>query len=312
MLPDTVFRGKLKTLIVLNAIPLFFSSNVILGRALNATVEPATLAFYRWAFATVILLLFGAAHMWKYRAQLLHVLDLLFILGFLGMFVCGAVFYAGLQQTTAIKGALIYMASPAMIIVLEVLFRGMHISLAKIAGVASAMIGVVIILTGGTGQGGNLMQWQTGDLYCIAASISWALYSVILKNKRLSNIPTIVVFSAIAMAGSIILFPFFMWENGIAASSRFSVQTWGSILFLAGISSVLAFGFYQKGVELVGASTTGLYLYLLPVYATIIAISWLGETLSYVHVIGFILITGGVYFSTRSRRNNAQKSILTQ
>ena len=305
----TVFSSRLKTLLILQAVPLFFSSNIILGRALNMAVEPATLAFYRWSIATLILLLFSAQQLWHYRRQLIRVVDLLFILGFLGMFVSGAVFYAGLQQTTAIKGSLIYMASPAIIVVLEVFFRGLRVSFGRITGIIAAMIGVVIILVGGANQNSNLFQWQLGDLYCVAASISWALYSVILKSRRLADIPTIVLFSAIAMAGTVILFPFYILENGYRASFEFSTETWLSIGFIASVSSVLAFGFYQKGVELVGASTTSLYLYLLPVYATVIAISWLGETLSYVHIIGFVLIAGGLYYSTRSMRAHTQKTM---
>jgi len=308
MSANTVVSSSLKTLLILQAIPLFFSSNIILGRALNTMVEPATLAFYRWSIAATILLMFSAFQLWKYRSQLYRVLDLLFILGFLGMFVSGAVFYAGLQQTTAIKGALIYMASPAIIVILEVFFRGVHVSFTRVLGILAAMTGVFIILAGSADQNSNLFSWQRGDLYCIAASISWAFYSVILKSERLVKIPTLVLFSAIAIAGSLILFPFYLWENGFRASAGFSTETWISIFFIASVSSVLAFGFYQKGVELVGASTTSLYLYLLPVYATLIAVSWLGEALSIVHIIGFVLIAGGLYFSTRSFRNQ-QKNV---
>ncbi len=298
-----LINSRLETLLILNAIPLFFFSNIILGRALNTAVEPATLAFYRWSIAAAILLCFSSRQLWHYRAKLAQVLDLLFVLGFLGMFVSGAVFYAGLQQTTAIKGALIYMASPAIIVILEVVFRGLRLSLFKITGIVAAMTGVTIILVGGTGPNSNLFQLQTGDFLCMAASISWALYSVILKSHRLAGIPTIVLFSAIALAGTIVLFPFYIWENGFRASFEFSGETWLSILFIASVSSVLAFGFYQKGVQMVGASTTSLYLYLLPVYATVIAVLWLGEVLSYAHIIGFLLIAGGLYFSTRTPRN---------
>jgi len=308
MLAKTVSGNRLKTLLILNFIPIFFSSNVILGRALNASVDPATLAFYRWLIASIILLLFSAKLLWQYRSKLLRVLDLLFLLGFFGMFVSGAVFYAGLQQTTAIKGALIYMASPVIIVILEVLFRGLRINLIKIAGITAAMAGVGIILIGGSDANTNLLQWQRGDMYCIAASISWALYSVTLKNRRLENIPTLVLFSAIAIAGTIILLPFYYLENGFYASFKFSSETWFSIFFIASVSSVLAFGFYQKGVELVGASTTSLFLYLLPVYATLIAVSWLGEVLSYVHIIGFVLIASGLFFSTRTSQRPALKT----
>ena len=250
MSANTVVSSRLKTLLILQSIPLFFSSNIILGRALNTMVEPATLAFYRWSIASMILLVFSAFQLWKYRAQLFRVIDLIFILGFLGMFVSGAVFYAGLQQTTAIKGALIYMASPAIIVVLEVFFRGVRVSFARVLGILAAMTGVFIILAGSAEQNSDLFSWQRGDLYCIAASISWALYSVILKSERLVKIPTIVLFSAIAIAGSLILFPSYLWENGLRASYGFSSDTWISIFFIASVSSVLHLGFTKKVLNL--------------------------------------------------------------
>ncbi len=301
-------NSRLKTLVVLHAIPLSFSTNVVLGRALNTSVEPATLAFYRWFIAALLLVVFTGHLLWKYRKELLAVYDLLLLLGFLGMFVCGAVFYAGLRQTEAINGALIYMSSPVMIILFEVMFRGQRLSLLKIGGVTAAIFGVAIILFGGGRYNLTDFQWRIGDLYCLAAAISWAIYSIILKTDRLSNLPTLALFPAIAIAGSFVLFPFYILEDGPALSFDFSVNIWLAIFTLASFSSALAFGFYQKGVELVGASTTSLYLYLLPVYSTVFATLLLGETLSVVHVAGFVLIAGGLYFSTQQSHQPPQKS----
>ncbi|MFK5978802.1 MAG: DMT family transporter [Rhizobiaceae bacterium] len=292
-------NDRLKMFLILNAIPLCFSTNIVSGRALREAVEPSTLAFYRWLIASIILLAISGRLLWKYRAKLVRVLDLLFLLGFFGMLVCGAVFYAGLQQTTAVNGSLIYMASPAIIIMLEVALRGLRLNFIQILGIIASMAGVAMILLVGGNYDFSNFEWHRGDLYCIAGSVSWALYSFTLKMDRLSEFPTLVLFSAIAVVGTIILFPFYLWENGPAMTPGFSSQTWLGIGVVSLLASVLAFGLYQKGVALVGPSTTSMYLYLMPVYAVILAYLFLDESISYIHAVGFVLIACGLYFATQ-------------
>lgn len=294
------FSDRWKMIAILHAIPLFFSTNMVVGRALREAVEPSTLAFYRWFIAASILVMISGRMLWQYRAKLARVLDLLFLLGFLGMLICGAVFYAGLQQTKAVNGALIYMASPAVIILLEVAFRGLRLNIVQIVGIFAAMAGVAMVLLIGSGYDFANFEWRIGDLYCLAGSMSWALYSFTLKTERLSKFPTLVLFTAIAVMGAVILFPFYLWENGPAMTPGFSSQTWFGIGVVSLMASVLAYGLYQKGVALVGPSTTSMYLYLIPVYAVILAYLFLGESISYLHAFGFVLIACGLYFATKS------------
>ena len=303
MLPKFEINDRLKMFLLLNAIPLCFSTNIVGGRALREVVEPSTLAFYRWFIASVILVTISGRLLWQYRAKLVRVLDLLFLLGFLGMLICGAVFYAGLQQTTAANGALIYMASPAIIIMLEVIFRGLRLHIIQIVGIIAAMVGVaMILLIGGNYDFANF-EWRMGDLLCIAGSVSWALYSFTLKTDRLSEFPTLVLFTAIAVAGTITLLPFYLWENGPAMTPGFSTQTWLGIGIVSLLASVLAYGLYQKGVALVGPSTTSMYLYLMPVYATILAYLFLDESISYIHFVGFVMIACGLYIATQKPKS---------
>lgn len=295
---------RMKTIFILQAMPLCFSTNVVVGRALREAVEPGTLAFYRWLIASLILLIVSGPALWRYRAKLLRVLDLLIWLGFLGMLICGALFYAGLQQTKAVNGALIYMASPAIIILLEVAFRGQLLTLKRITGVVLAIGGVAMILLVDSGYDVADFEWRRGDLYCVIASLCWALYSFTLKTERLSEFPTLVLFTAIAIAGTATIAPFYIWENGPAVSMDFPVETWLGIGSVAVIASVFAYGFYQKGVALVGASTTSLYLYLMPVYAVLLAYVFLDESISYIHLIGFCLIVIGLYLATQIPKSN--------
>jgi drug/metabolite transporter (DMT)-like permease len=73
-----------------------------------------------------------------------------------------------------------------------------------------------------------------------------------------------------------------------------SASAWTSIMALAIIPSVLAFGAYQYGVERVGATRTGVFLYLLPPYGVVLAVVFLGEGFEPYHALGFVCIMAGV------------------
>ena len=99
--------------------PLFFSSNIIFGRAVTDQVEPFTLAFIRWGVTALILLPFVGSAISANRALIRQSLHQLAVLGILGMWICGALVYLALDYTTATNGTLIYTSSPVLIILIE-------------------------------------------------------------------------------------------------------------------------------------------------------------------------------------------------
>jgi drug/metabolite transporter (DMT)-like permease len=106
------------------------------------------------------------------------------------------------------------------------------------------------------------------------------------------------LFAALAFAGVVTLAPFMLVE--IAETGHFpaSLDAWLSIFGLASISSVLAFYCFQHGVAVVGPSTAGLFMYLLPPYGVLMAVVFLGEELHGYHFAGFLLIMAGLLLAT--------------
>ena len=94
-------RSKLVVYALLAVMPLLFASNLIIGRASAALVEPWTLAFWRWTLAAGVLLVFAARGIAADLAPLRKSAREIFILGVLGMFVCGGVVYMSLHATTS-------------------------------------------------------------------------------------------------------------------------------------------------------------------------------------------------------------------
>lgn len=294
---DAGRREQLLAYLLLTGTPLFMASNVIIGRAAADAVPPIGLAFWRWLVACLILLPFAWAGLRRHRAAIKAAAPMLLFLGALGMGVCGAFVYIGLETTTATNAGLIYAASPILICLFGALFAGERLVARQAVGIAIAVIGVVTILTRGAPWRLLDHDFNAGDLWIVAATISWAVYSVAIRRQQLS-IPTIPLFAAIAGAGVIVLAPFYAFETAFGAPLTLTTDAVLSVIGVALFSSVLAFGTYQKGIAVVGASRAGVFMYLMPVYAALMAVLLLGEAFRDFHLVGLVLILPGVVAAT--------------
>jgi drug/metabolite transporter (DMT)-like permease len=111
----------------------------------------------------------------------------------------------------------------------------------------------------------------------------------------LQRLPGAASFAAIAWTGTVLLLPFMLAEVWIGGRGLpWSAGAWTSMVALGIVPSVLAFGAYQYGVEHVGATRTGVFLYLLPAYGVVLAVVFLGESFEPYHALGFVCIMAGV------------------
>lgn len=273
--------------------PLFMASNVVFGRAAVEVMPPVALAFWRWLTAFFILLPIAGPGLWRHRRVLMAGWKRLLLLGSLGMGVCGAFVYIGLQTTTATNGGLIYAISPILIILLAAIVAHEGLRWNQIVGVAVALSGVVVILTRGHPEALLQFRFTVGDLWILGSAGSWAVYTVILR-ASFKNLPTLVLFAAIILAGVISLAPFAVWEGTSGSPVILSRAVLISVAGIALFSSVLAFACFQKGVATVGSGRAGPFMYLMPIYSALLAMSLLGESFEAFHAIGLGLILPGV------------------
>ena len=278
--------------------PLFFSSNIVFGRVAADQVEPFTLAFLRWSLTALILTPFVWTAI-RDKSQFLRSQSrLLLTLGFLGMWVCGALVYLALDYTTATNGTLIYTSSPVLIILIEYLFRGRQLAWRESIGVIFALIGVIVIVVKGSLQTLLTLSFNVGDLIFVACAISWAVYSVMLRAPRLAPLQTLPLFMLIAASGALLLAPFAFFEIIWLQAFPTSSAAWINIAGIVILASLLAFSMFQFGVKVLGPSLTGIFMYLLPVYGVGLAVIFLGEELAYFHLWGVLLVLSGVILST--------------
>ncbi len=283
--------------------PAFFAGNMLMARATADLVPPIALAFWRWAIAVSILLMFLGGPVWRARADILAEWRDLTILGALGMGVCGAFVYIGADTTTAMNIGLIYAYSPVLIILLDHFFYGSVMIKRQWLGAGLALAGMLLIVFRGNLDSLLSLSLSPGDLWILAAATGWGFYSILLKHRP-SKLKPNVRFAAIMLYGTAVLAPFHIWESVWIEAPTLDALSIGAVLFLALVPALGAYGTYGYMQRYLGASTTSLILYLIPVYAASLGYILLGESLEFYHLTGAALVLPGIWLATRRRRQS--------
>lgn len=287
--------------LLLTLTPFFWACNWIVGRALAGDVPPLAMTFLRWLFAILILAPFALPHVareWTIVRR--HWRSMLF-LGAIGIGTHNALAYIGLNYTTATNGVILNSFVPVMIIALSWAFLGERLTGLQLTGVLTSLVGVLSILSKGSLTALATLRLNVGDLTVIGSMLMWSVYTICLR-WRPKGLHTLTFLFVIACIGDLCVLPLFLAEM---AFGRHTVVTPANLAVIASVglfSSVLAYIFWNHGVEQVGASVAGLFVHLMPVFGVVLAWIFLGERLAPYHLVGILLILTGIAITTRYGR----------
>ena len=141
-----------------------------------------------------------------------------------------------------------------------------------------------------------------GDVLALAACLCWALYSLIIKRlqNRYSNM---LITRKIFGYGLLTIMPL-LCMNGVNVEVLYEggVVVWGNILFLGSVASMLCFLGWNWCLDRIGTVRATNLLYLNPVVAMTTSAVVLGEHVTWVALLGAVLILSGLACVDRSRR----------
>lgn len=289
---------------MLLAAPALFASNMVAARwAHDAALPPVFLAFGRWLIAFLILLPLAAPALLRHRQALWRGLPTLLPLAVLGMGVAVAPQYIGAQSTSATNIALIFSCSPILVALLEAVIWRKPLSPLRAAGLALALGGVLVVLTRGDAWALARLAFGQGDLWVLLAATGWAFYTVLQKRLTLPAVPDGARLAAMMLGGAIALAPFAGIEAATGAIPPWSdPQLAAVLLFLAVVPSLGAYYVYGRLISRAGPATAGLSMFLVPVYAALLAWPLLGEAPQLFHAYGFVMILLGVKLASSRMR----------
>lgn len=279
--------------------PAFWGANYLVARSAPGVIEPHLLALLRWTMAALLF----AAPTWRellqHRAHIAAEWRRYLVLGALGMWICGAWVYIGARTTQAINIALIYALSPVLIALVSALWLRERFSRLQTLGVALALAGVLHVVLKGHWASLAGVALVPGDGWILAATLSWTLYSVLLRRWS-SPLSPMARLAAVSAAGVLVLLPFTAWEVAQAVAPVLNWRGFALALVAAvvpGFAAYLAYAVMQREL---GAARVGVVLYLGPIYAAGLAWLFLGEALHGFHAAGMVLVLCGIFLVNRA------------
>ncbi len=280
---------------------LFWAGNSVAGRMSIGVVPPVALAFWRWFFAFVCLLLMTWRQLYVHRATIWSYRYRLLILAVLSVTTFNTLLYLAAQSTQAVNIALIQTSLPLVTIILSIFLLNEIPRLRQVMGLLIILAGLLYVISRGEWRQLLLLQSQRGDLYMLVAVTCWGLYSVLYKRFAIP-LPGIVILSVLVGIGMPVLLPFYLWEYSLVGGFAVSFHSMALLAYVTVFASILSYLAWNNGVRMLGSNSASLFNSLMPVFVALLAFLFLGESLHAYHFTGGGLIMAGLWLALHHRQ----------
>ena len=270
---------------------------------IKSTLEylpPMTFLYYRFVMILPITIPWYIYYVYKNPIRKKDIVPLT-IFSLMATTVYLSLVFWGFERTTAIDGNLLGTLTPIMILLLGMVFLKERVSVKERLGVVVVLIGalVTVIQPFLEGKAFALENSFGNTLLLIGAGV-WALF-VLYSKKNVTHFSPVLI----TLHGSIVAaltYPLLAYvENGFHLPNILELGTnpgafWG-VFYMAFISYVLAYILYEFGMSKIEISEGSLFTYLQPLFATPLAVLFLGEQVTVFFLLGAFIIFSGVVLS---------------
>lgn len=277
---------------------VIWSGNFVIARGVSDAFPPVTLAFLRWTVACIALAPFALRAVIRDRALIRTHLRYLLTASLLGVTVFNTIIYIAGHHTTALNLALISTFIPAFILILSRIFLGEAFTGPKLAGLAAAVLGIVVLLTKGHPEILLSLKLNRGDLIMLGAALIFAAYSILIRKKPTDLGPATLLGASFSM-GLIMLLPWMLFEQAAGPVMHITPQIVGSVLYIGMGASLVSYWLWNLALSSIGPAKAGFIYYSLPLFSGIEAALILGEPITWIHGASGALIIGGIFLATK-------------
>ena len=271
---------------------LFWAGNVIVGRAILGPVPPIALSFWRWALAFCVAFGFARQNLRRDWPTLRAHWKMMVLLAATGIAFFNTAAYIGLSGTTALNVLLLQSCLPLIVLIWTLLLFKEQPNGWQLVAVAISLLGVAFVAAHGSWSALLSLQFHTADLWILAAATIYGVYIVMLRRR-----PDVhpLSFLQVAMGlGALMVAPFYLWELSRGARFNGGWECYLGIGYMAVFPSFISYLFFNRGVQLLGGARAGQSTHLMPLFGSIMAVVFLGESLHFYHLIGVMLIGSGI------------------
>ena len=265
--------------------------------AMPDLIKPFGFILVRVILATLIFWLFDVVkggEVIRYRRDYIR----LMACALFGIAINQLIFFKGLSMTSSISASIIMTSNPIIVLVASWLILKEPVTKLKVAGIILGSIGAVMLILR------NEVQWEAGsflgDLFILINAASYGIYLVLVK-PLMARYRAITIVKWVFLFGLIIIIPFGTGELLAVNWYDMPMEGWASILYIILFTTVLAYLLNVWALQFITPTIVSYYIYLQPLFATLIAFVFLNESPGANVIIYTLMIFSGVYLVSKKR-----------
>lgn len=278
------------------AATVFWAGNFVVGRAIRGEIEPLALNFWRWLIAALVLAPFawkGLAAQWPViRRNKAYVTAL----GITGLAVPHTCSYFALQTTTPVNALLLLILMPVVVALGARLFLGQAMRLVQWAGIAVSLLGAASLLVRWDWAVVTNLHLNPGDLWMLPAVFASSAHMLLLK-KTPAGVTQGPLLLASMAAALLAMAPFAAWMGPRSLLAVTGV--WPAALYVGVFASAAAFWLWNRGVVHVGPERAAPFTYMMPVYASVLTVMFMGEGVQAYQLAGGSVVLAGLWMARK-------------
>jgi drug/metabolite transporter (DMT)-like permease len=288
---------------LLLCVVMFWGLNVVMVKYLAEHFAPLMLAALRMAAAAMLLTVFMVRQHGWCRVSLKE-WGWLTGIAVSGIFLHQITLSAGVQTTEASTTSLILGLNPLVTMVLAYAIFREPLTVRKLIGVALGFAGVTLVVFGRSIGDAAIGAFGMGELWILVAMLTYAISGMFIK-KATETQPVMVVTAyshllATALLGMAATVDAGAGETAVVWPDDWFV--WAVLLFSAWVATGLGSLWWNRGIRVIGAGRTAMYINGMPGCSLVFSVLLLGETISWLHGVGFLMVFVAIYIGTSTRK----------
>lgn len=278
--------------LILTLTTFIWGANAIMGKLAVGHISPLALTSLRWLLALALIVIPAIPHLKRDLPIIRQHIWFLAALGGAGFTLFNALLYMALYHTSTVNVVIEQAGMPLVIFLANYLILRIRVTWIQIAGFAFTFAGVAVTVS--YGDLGRLLalELNRGDALMMLAVLLYGGYTVALRWKPpIHWMSLLFVLAATAFLTSL---PLLAIEAAAGALVLPDARGWVLALATAIFPSLVAQACYIKGNELIGGNRASLFINLVPIFGTMLAVLVLGEAFHAFHALGLVLVLGGI------------------
>ena len=267
----------------------------VVSKVVMQVVPPFTLIVMRLALGILTLAIIVLARKsWKVTPRQFWGI---FGVGLVGYGISLGFQFVGTKLSTAANGALVTSATPAFVLLFAAMFLAEKITRRRLLALGIATLGVLAVIDPRNTNLAPGFFW--GNLCLVAAALTWALYSVLIR--KVTRTTDVLTTTLIAFLGGLpVCLPLGGWEVATQGLHAVSLGVVGGILFIGIISTALAMVLWNTAFAVLDAGVASLTFFAQPVVGSLLSVLFLNEAITPLFVIGGVLIGISLLISSKA------------